>query len=172
MRKIIATAALAGALTLTGAAAASATYPANPATGGVDSGTTTPGGTTNLTGSGMTSGENVVVTIDCTDDNGASSTTSETVVANADGSFSYAAVMNTSGQCSLSAVGASSGAIVTAQVTVAGEVTTQAAPAGADLAETGLGTSTALWGAAGVGALTLGTAAVVMGRRRNATAGS
>jgi hypothetical protein len=200
MKKMLATTALVGALTLTGAAAASA-YPANPARGGVDSGTTNEGGTTNLTGTGMNPGETVEVTLDCAPGAGAAATSVESVVADADGSFSYTTVMNTAGQCSLVAVGAASGATVTAQVTVLGKVTSQTASVGAGqaaaggsndtsssatgqaaaagsadasssatgLADTGLDTPIALWGAAGVGGLVFGAAALVVSRRRNST---
>lgn len=172
MKRILATAALAGTLALTGATAASAfEYPATPAQGGVNTGTTTPGGSVTFTGPGMTPGETVTVTITCIAANGAASTTSGTTVAAADGSFTYTAVMNTAGSCTLTAVGAGSGATVTAQVNVAGQVTTQAVSR-SGLANTGVDSSTALWGAAGIGALTLGTAAVFVARRRSTSATS
>ncbi len=167
MKRILATAALAGAVALSGATAASALeYPAAPARGGVDTGTVSPGGSPTFSGSGMTPGESVTITITCTTSEGAVVTTSAVVVADGQGAFTYTAVMDAPGVCTLTAVGAGSGAAATAQVTVTGHVTNQAAASSRGLANTGIEASTALWGAAGIGALTLGTAALVVSRRR------
>ncbi|MDN4612572.1 hypothetical protein [Arthrobacter burdickii] len=169
MKRIMATVAIAGALTLSGATAAAALdYPAAPARGGVDTGTVSPGGAATFTGSGMTPGESVTITVTC---NGSdySSIESATVVADAQGNFTYRAVLNVPGACTLTAVGTGSGATATAQVSVVDGVaqtpTTGQGPAGG-LASTGLDDSTALWGAAGIGALTLGTAALAASRHR------
>ncbi|MPY11414.1 LPXTG cell wall anchor domain-containing protein [Arthrobacter bussei] len=167
MKRILATAALAGALALSGATAAAALeYPAAPSRGGVDTGTVSPGGSPTFTGSGMTPGESVTITITCTPGQGAATTSSAVVIADGQGAFTYTAVMETPGVCTLTAVGAGSGATATAQVTVTGQVTTQAAVSAQGLANTGLESSTALWGAAGLGVLTVGTIAVVSSRRR------
>ena len=182
MKRILATTALAGALTLTGAAAASAvtadSYPASPARGGVNTGTTTPGGSVDFSGSGFTPGETVGVTVSCTTTQGGTSTSTGSAAADGRGTFTYTAVFNAAGQCSLKAVGAASGATVTAQVTVAGQAaagpvatgTDKKAALGAGLANTGIDTPLALWGAAGVGALTLGAASVTVARRRSTIA--
>lgn len=186
MKRILATIAVAGALTLSGAAAASALeYPAAPAQGGVDTGSVSPGGPATFTGSGMTPGEQVTVTISCSPGgDGAATTTTVVVVADAQGNFAHTAVMNEPGLCTLTAVGAGQGTTVSANVTVHGQVLAQAAPAAqgasstgsasstesaasSGLANTGVDGSTALWGIAGVGALTLGTVAVAASRRRS-----
>lgn len=180
MKRILATVAVAGALTLSGAAATSALeYPAAPAQGGVDTGSVSPGGSATFTGSGMTPGEQVTVTITCSPGgDGAATMTTVVVVADAQGNFAHTAVMNEPGLCTLTAVGAGQGTTVSANVTVNGQVLAQAAPAAQDassagstssagLANTGVDGSTALWGVAGIGALTLGTVAVAASRRRS-----
>jgi LPXTG-motif cell wall-anchored protein len=173
MRKILVTAALTGTLALTGMTAASAVelYPATPATGGVDTGTTPPGGPVTFTGNGMTANEQVTITITCTSAQGAATTTTATVTADARGTFSYTAVMDNPGSCTFTAVGSGSAATAAAQVSVADRATSQSVVAsGQGLASTGVDSSTALWGAAGIGALVLGSAAVVVSRRRSVNA--
>jgi hypothetical protein len=117
----------------------------------------------------MAPGEAVTITITCTAD-GSAPTTSAAVVADDQGNFTYSAVLNAAGGCTLTAVGTGSGATATAQVSVAGGVTQTLAssqgPASTGLASTGLDGSAVLWGAAGIGALTLGTVAVAASRRR------
>ncbi len=186
MKRILVTIAVAGAFTLSGAAGASALdYPAAPAQGGVDTGSVNPGGPVTFTGSGMAPGEQVTVTISCSPGGGAAATTTTVVVvADAQGNFAHTAVMNEPGLCTLTAVGAGQGATVRADVTVNGQVLAQAAPAAqgassagsasstgsassAGLANTGVDASTALWGVAGIGALTLGTVVVAASRRRS-----
>ncbi|OUM40868.1 hypothetical protein B8W73_10805 [Arthrobacter agilis] len=143
----------------------------------MDTGTVSPGGAATFTGSGMTPGESVTITVTC---NGSdySSIESATVVADAQGNFTYRAVLNVPGVCTLKAVGAGSGATATAQVSVSGAARTVAssqgpastgqglANTGQGLANTGLDGSMILWGATGIGALTLGTVAVAASRRR------
>lgn len=181
MKKTVATVTLAGAVLLAGAASASATtaqYPSTPARCGVGAGSIGAGGSVDLTCGGMTPEEQVEVTTACTPAGGGAATTAGGVT-NADGrgAITYTAALGTAGNCLLTAVGSGSGATGSATVIVTGTVAAQGAGSasgaaatttgGTGLANTGADSSSAVWGAAGIGALALGTVVVAVSRRRS-----
>ena len=92
----------------------------------------------------------------------------DTVTADANGSFSWPVTLHEEGVYTLTAVGRESGHTVTARVVVDAPNATTATDS--NLANTGADSAMFLWGAAGLGALGLGAASVVMARRRSAEA--
>ncbi|WP_028280559.1 LPXTG cell wall anchor domain-containing protein [Arthrobacter sp. H5] len=105
----------------------------------------------------------------------------ETTTADANGNFSFPVSLEEEGTYTLTAVGAESGNTVSVQVVVdaslagtpvAGGSGSGSGDAGVQtgggLADTGLDSGMLLWGAAGLGALGLGAASVVVARRKAA----
>jgi LPXTG-motif cell wall-anchored protein len=95
-----------------------------------------------------------------------------TTTADAAGAFSYPFNLDEEGLYTLVATGLQSGHVVTAQVVVepqaAGVVVAEGPvyTVGAALANTGLSSGMLIWGAAGLGALVIGTGSVVVAKRR------
>lgn len=105
-----------------------------------------------------------------------------TTTADADGNFSFPVTLEEEGVYTLTATGVESGNTVTAVVAVdaafagapvagggtgtAGNNGAEAAGSTGGLANTGVDSAMLLWGAAGIGALGLGAASVVVARRR------
>jgi hypothetical protein len=169
MKRALVTIGLAGLLSLHGVTAANAAeYPASPAQGGVDTGTVTPGGSVDFGGSGMTPGDPVAIDTTCTGGDSEPTSAFGSVNADAQGNFTYTAVITGSGTCTLTAQGNGSAAPVTSQVTVIEPTASTADTTSAleGLAATGLGTPLLIWGAVGLGSLGLGTLAVATAGRR------
>jgi LPXTG-motif cell wall-anchored protein len=190
MKKIIAGLALAGSIALMGSTPATAlTYPAPPVSGTVSAATVAPGETFTFSGSGFVPGEAVTVTVTLARapqaasgsfSGGASMAVpakinlplapqSFATTADANGNFAFPVSISEAGTYTLTATGAS-GHTVTSSVTVAGTtVGNGVATSGsaAELADTGTDASLLLWGAAGIGALGLGAAGVIISRRRS-----
>lgn len=186
MKKIFAALALAGSIALVGAAPAiAANYPPLPPAATVSDATVAPGETFIFTAQGFLPGESVTVTITLTT-TGAANTGGTAVsaripifqapitvnaTADAQGKISVPLALNEPGTYSITATGNTSG--VTAGpvfvTVVASLANTGGAPlantGGAPLANTGADPSLLLWGAAGVGALGLGAAGVIIVRR-------
>lgn len=189
MKKTLATLALVGSIALIGSAPAVAgTYPPLPPSAGVDDGTVAPGEEFIFTAQGFLSGETVTITITLTT-TGAANTGGTAVsaripvfqapqtlsaTADAQGKISVALVLNEAGTYSITATGNTSqvtaGPVfvtVVASLANTGRNSGSAplANTGSGLANTGADASLLLWGAAGVGALGLGAAGVIVARR-------
>jgi LPXTG-motif cell wall-anchored protein len=190
MKKSLAAIALAGSITLIGAVPAMATYPAPTTSGTVSDGTVAPGETFTFSGSGFLAGEAISITVTLTRapqasggafSGGASMAVPAKInlplapqtfatTADANGNFAFPVSISEAGTYTLTATGLTSGNTVTASVTVDGAtVGTGVITSGsaAELADTGTDASLLLWGAAGIGALGLGAAGVIVSRRRN-----
>jgi LPXTG-motif cell wall-anchored protein len=190
MKKSLAAIALAGSITLIGAVPAMATYPAPTTSGTVSDGTVAPGETFTFSGSGFLAGEAISITVTLTRApqasggafaGGASMAVPAKInlplapqtfatTADANGNFAFPVSISEAGTYALTATGLTSGNTVTASITVAGAtVGTGVITSGsaAELADTGTDASLLLWGAAGIGALGLGAAGVIVSRRRN-----
>jgi len=190
MKKSLAAIALAGSITLIGAVPAMATYPAPTTSGTVSDGTVAPGETFTFSGSGFLAGEAISITVTLTRApqasggafaGGASMAVPAKInlplapqtfatTADANGNFAFPVSISEAGTYTLTATGLTSGNTVTASITVAGAtVGTGVISSGsaAELADTGTDASLLLWGAAGIGALGLGAAGVIVSRRRN-----
>jgi LPXTG-motif cell wall-anchored protein len=190
MKKSLAAIALAGSITLIGAVPAMATYPAPTTSGTVSDGTVAPGETFTFSGSGFLAGEAISITVTLTRApqasggafaGGASMAVPAKInlplapqtfatTADANGNFAFPVSISEAGTYTLTATGLTSGNTVTASITVAGAtVGTGVITSGsaAELADTGTDASLLLWGAAGIGALGLGAAGVIVSRRRN-----
>lgn len=172
MKRALITAGLTGVITIHGLTTAYAVdYPAAPAQGGVDTGSITPGGSVDFEGSGMTPNEQIAVNTTCTADDGAATTASAPISADAAGSFAYTTTIDTAGQCTLTAQGSATTLPVTAQVTVqdpaaAGIPVPGDAEASSVLAATGVHAPLLVWAGVGLGALGVGTLAVATAGRR------
>lgn len=186
MKKMFAALALAGSIALVGTAPAiAATYPPLPPAATVDDATVAPGETFIFTAQGFLPGETVTITITLTT-TGAANTggtavsaripifqapTTVSATADAQGKISVPLALNEPGTYSITATGNTSGVTVgPVFVTVVGSLAnTGGAPlantGGAPLANTGADAGLLLWGAAGVGALGLGAAGVILVRR-------
>jgi LPXTG-motif cell wall-anchored protein len=190
MKKSLAAIALAGSITLIGAVPAMATYPAPTTSGTVSDGTVAPGETFTFSGSGFLAGEAISITVTLTRApqasggafaGGASMAVPAKInlplapqtfatTADANGNFAFPVSISEAGTYTLTATGLTSGNTVTASVTVDGAtVGTGVITSGsaAELADTGTDASLLLWGAAGIGALGLGAAGVIVSRRRS-----
>jgi LPXTG-motif cell wall-anchored protein len=192
MKKSLATIALAGSIAFVGAVPAMATYPAPTTSGTVSDGTVAPGETFTFSGSGFLAGETVTVTVTLTRapqaagsafSGGASMAVPAKInlplapqtfatTADANGNFAFPVSISEAGTYSISGVGNTSGRTVTASVTVTGAAVgasggVSTAGSAAELANTGTDASLLLWGAAGIGALGLGAASVIISRRRS-----
>jgi LPXTG-motif cell wall-anchored protein len=191
MKKALAAIALAGSITLIGAAPSiAATYPAPPATAAVSDGTVGPGEQFVFRGHGFLAGEGLSITVTPGNPpaaNGSSvSNGSRTVptkitlplapqtfstTADASGSFAFPLSISEGGTYTITATGLTSGRTATSVVTVAGTglANTGGAPlanTGAGLANTGADASLVLWSLVGAGALAAGATSVVVVRRR------
>lgn len=149
--------------------------------GAVSDGTVAPGETVIFSGTGFLPGETIEISVGF-QAQGSSETVivlTDTVVAAADGTFEFPVTLDEEGVFTLTATGVESGNTATAQVVVDAPTTVVPAAgnivpaAGADngltdnvLANTGIDSAMLLWGAAGLGALGLGAASVVVARRR------
>ena len=198
MKKTASALLLAGALTFTGAGAATAldNYAPSPV-GGVNDSTVAPGEAVVFSGTGFEPGEDILVTVTYTNNAAAvpgagvngviifnQQVNSFTTQANANGEFSVPVTLGEAGTYTLTATGLTSGKTITSAVevdpayagggTAPGTGTTPGAGAGSDasadggLADTGADTGLLLWGAAGVLALGAGVASVAVARRKNA----
>jgi LPXTG-motif cell wall-anchored protein len=191
LKKSFAAIALAGSITLIGAGPAMATYPAPTTSGTVSDGTVAPGETFTFSGSGFLAGEAISVTVTLTRapqasggafSGGASMAVPAKInlplapqtfatTADANGNFAFPVSISEAGTYALTATGLTSGNTVTSSVTVAGATVVNGgvstSGSAAELADTGSDASLLLWGAAGIGALGLGAAGVIISRRRN-----
>jgi LPXTG-motif cell wall-anchored protein len=192
LKKSFAAIALAGSIAVIGAGPAMAAYPAPTTSGTVSDGTVAPGETFTFSGSGFLAGETVTVTVTLTRapqaagsafSGGASMAVPAkinlplapqtfTTTADANGNFAFPVSISEAGTYSISGVGNTSGQTVTASVTVTGAAVgtnggVSTSGSAAELADTGTDASLLLWGAAGVGALGLGAAGVIISRRRS-----
>jgi LPXTG-motif cell wall-anchored protein len=186
MKKTFAVIALAGSIALIGAAPSMAgNYPPLPPQAAVSDGTVGPGEDFVFSGQGFLAGEPLTITVTPGANPAATGASiaggSQTVsgkitlpmatqtfstVADAQGKFAFTMEITKPGMYSLRATGNTSGVTV-------GPVTVQVLPeaainnlASAELADTGTDASLLLWGAAGIGALGLGAAGVMVARRR------
>jgi LPXTG-motif cell wall-anchored protein len=194
LKKSFAAIALAGSITLIGAgpAMANTPYPAPTTSGTVSDGTVAPGETFTFSGSGFLAGEAISVTVTLTRapqasggafSGGASMAVPAKInlplapqtfatTADANGNFAFPVSISEAGTYALTATGLTSGKTVNASVTVAGATVAtnggvSTSGSAAELADTGSDASLLLWGAAGIGALGLGAAGVIISRRRN-----
>jgi LPXTG-motif cell wall-anchored protein len=193
LKKSFAAIALAGSITLIGAgpAMANTPYPAPTTSGTVSDGTVAPGETFTFSGSGFLAGEAISVTVTLTRapqasggafSGGASMAVPAKInlplapqtfatTADANGNFAFPVSISEAGTYALTATGLTSGNTVTSSVTVAGATVVNGgvstSGSAAELADTGSDASLLLWGAAGIGALGLGAAGVIISRRRN-----
>lgn len=190
MKKSLAALALAGSIALVGTTPAmAATYPPLPPQAAVSDGVVGPGETFVFRGQGFRAGERLIIRVTPGQPPAASGanisggrsvaarisvvTEAQTLetTADAQGAFSLPIAINEPGTYSLTAEGTQSGVVVgPVTVTVAASLAnTGGAPlantGGAPLANTGADASLLLWGAAGVGALGLGAAGVIIARR-------
>lgn len=198
MKKTLATLALAGSIALIGSAPAmAATYPPLPPQAAVSDGVVGPGETFVFRGQGFLAGERLIIRVtpgQAPASNGANIAGSRavaarinvvaeaqtlTTTADAQGAFALPIAINEAGTYSLTATGETSGVTIgPVTVTVAASLAnTGGNAAGAPLANTGSGlantgadASLLLWGAAGVGALGLGAAGVILVRRNKSEA--
>lgn len=186
MKKTFAVIALAGSIALIGAApSVAANYPPLPPQAAVSDGTVGPGEDFVFSGQGFLAGEPLTITVTPGANPAATGasiaggsqtvsgkitlpmeTQSFSTVADAQGKFAFTMEINKPGMYSLRATGN------TSNITV-GPVTVQVLPeaainnmASTELANTGTDASLLLWGAAGIGALGLGAAGVIVTRRR------
>ena len=188
MKKSLATVALAGAIALVGAVpAVAANYPAPPPNAAVSDGVVGPGETFVFSGRGFLAGETIVINVTPgarPASTGASiaggpsrsvpakiamAAQTFTTTADSNGTFAFPLSISEPGVYTLTATGQTSGVVVSATVTVAGEAAGAADLAnsgGQPLANTGADASLLLWGAAGVAALGLGAGGVIVSRRR------
>lgn len=187
MKKTFATLTIALLVAATGSASAmAANYPPLPPQATVSVGTVAAGDSFTFSGQGLLAGESITiqVTLEASpaalggNFAGSRSTPSrisiqsenQTLKAMADmqGAFSVPVVIKEAGSYSLTATGDTSGVTVgPVLVTVAASpVDTSKEPGKTPLANTGADVSMLLWGAAGVGALGLGAAGVILARRR------
>lgn len=191
MKKSLATIALVGSITLTGAVpAVAANYPAPPPQAAVSDGVVGPGETFVFSGRGFLAGETIVIRV--TPGARPASTGASiaggpsrsvpgkiamaveqtfTTTADSNGTFAFPMSISEPGVYTLTATGQTSGVVVSATVTVVGEADVAADLAntgGQPLANTGADASLLLWGAAGIAALGLGAGGVIISRRRNA----
>lgn len=192
MKKILAILAIASSIALTGAAPALA-YPASELDAGVDDSAVAPGEPFTFSGSGMTANEPVDVAVTETDSAAPAAGTQSvgskiniflapqtfSTKANPLGEFSIQLSIAESGRYAITGTGRISGTTVGpvfvdvdpsfAEGGAAVPVNNTAA--GAPLANTGADASLLLWGAAGVGAMGLGAAGVIVShRKKNAVA--
>ena len=191
MKKTASALALAGALTLAGATAATANeYPAPPesVTGTVCAAVAAPGGLVDFSGGGATPGEIIDISVDFSNNpNTVSGTgvngliilnqrvTALTATAAADGTFIADIRLGEAGTYTLTGVGRDSGRNYTATVTAvpgAGPTPCEMNPAadsgpaaGPGLANTGADSNVLLWGAAGALALGAGVVSIAVVRR-------
>lgn len=188
MKKILAALALAGSIALIGSAPAmAATYPPLPPQAAVSDGVVGPGETFIFRGQGFLRGESLTIRVTPGNPPAASGaniaggrsvaarisvvTEAQTLKATADanGAFAVPVAINEPGTYLLTATGDTSGITVgPVTVTVVAPLANTGALAntgGAPLANTGADASLLLWGAAGVGALGLGAAGVIIVRR-------
>ncbi|MEA3550219.1 LPXTG cell wall anchor domain-containing protein [Pseudarthrobacter sp. C1] len=189
MKKILAALALAGSIALIGSAPAmAATYPPLPPQAAVSDGVVGPGETFIFRGQGFLRGESLTIRVTPGNPPAASGaniaggrsvaarisvvTEAQTLKATADanGAFAVPVAINEPGTYLLTATGDTSGITVgPVNVTVVASLAnTGGAPlanTGSGLANTGADASLLLWGAAGVGALGLGAAGVIIVRR-------
>lgn len=195
MKKTLAAFALAGSIALIGSAPAmAATYPPLPPQAAVSDGVVGPGETFIFRGQGFLAGESLTIRVTPGNPPAASGanvagsravaarisvvTEAQTLKATADanGAFAVPVAINEPGTYILTATGDTSGITVgPVTVTVAASLAnTGGAPlantGGTPLANTGTDASLLLWGAAGVGALGLGAAGVIVARRNKNTA--
>ncbi|UKA74599.1 peptidase [Arthrobacter sp. FW306-07-I] len=198
MKKILSALALAGSIALLGSAPAmAATYPPLPPQAAVSDGVVGPGETFVFRGQGFLAGERLIIRVtpgQAPASNGANIAGSRavaarinvvaeaqtlTTTADAQGAFALPIAINEAGTYSLTATGETSGVTVgPVTVTVAASLAnTGGNAAGAPLANTGSGlantgadASLLLCGAAGVGALGLGAAGVILVRRNKSEA--
>ncbi|CAN7240571.1 LPXTG cell wall anchor domain-containing protein [Pseudarthrobacter oxydans] len=190
MKKTLAALALAGSIALVGTAPAmAANYPPLPPNAAVSDGVVGPGETFVFRGQGFLAGETLTIRVTPGNPPAASGaniagsravaarisvvTEAQTLKATADanGAFEVPVAINEPGTYLLTATGDTSGITVgPVTVTVAASLAnTGGAPlantGGTPLANTGTDASLLLWGAAGVGALGLGAAGVIVARR-------
>ncbi|MFB0836794.1 LPXTG cell wall anchor domain-containing protein [Arthrobacter sp. E44] len=193
MKKTFAALALAGSIALIGSAPAlAATYPPLPPQAAVSDSYVGPGETFVFRGQGFLAGETLTIRVtpgQAPASNGANIAGSRavaarigvvaeaqtlTTTADAQGAFALPIAINEAGTYTLTATGNTSGITVgPVTVTVAASLAdtggnTAGAPlanTGSGLANTGADASLLLWGAAGVGALGLGAAGVILVRR-------
>ncbi|WP_457946055.1 LPXTG cell wall anchor domain-containing protein [Pseudarthrobacter sp. alpha12b] len=193
MKKTLATLALAGSIALIGSAPAmAATYPPLPPQAAVSDGVVGPGETFVFRGQGFLAGETLTIRVtpgQAPASNGANIAGSRavaarisvvteaqtlTTTADAQGAFALPIAINEAGTYTLTATGNTSGITLgPVTVTVAASLAnTGGAPLAntGGLASTGADTSLLLWGAAGVGALGLGAAGVILVRRNKSEA--
>jgi LPXTG-motif cell wall-anchored protein len=182
MKRIASALILAGSLTFMGAGASIALTPPSPypaedaaATGTVNDPVVVAGQPIVFSGSGFTPGE--IIDIDVFGE-GSRQVLDTTTRADAQGNFAITITLYDEGVYTLAATGRESGEQAAAVVTVVGKdaaavvtVGDDAAPVASDgtpgLANTGVDGSMILMGAAGLGALGLGAASVVVARRRS-----
>jgi LPXTG-motif cell wall-anchored protein len=186
---------LAGSLAFFGAGAAYATttpspYPAEDAaaTGTVSDPVVAPGEPFVFSGSGFTPGETIDIDVvrEASEPTAAAASSGgrlaaarggaiilaqqvldTTTTADAEGDFAVTITLHEEGVYTLTATGRESGEQATAVVTAVGEEAAPVAGGGEVLADTGVDGSMILLGAAGLGALGLGAASVVVARRRS-----
>lgn len=194
MKKTLAALALAGSIALVGAAPSmAATYPALPPQAAVSDGVVGPGEDFIFSGQGFLAGETLTITVTpgaAPASDGASiaggaavagkitlylAPSTLTTTADAQGKFSLPILISEPGNYSITATGNTSGVTVgPVNVTVVASLAnTGGAPlanTGSGLANTGADASLLLWGAAGVGALGLGAAGVILVRRNKSEA--
>lgn len=195
MKKSLAALALAGSIALIGSAPAmAATYPPLPPQAAVSDGVVGPGEDFIFSGQGFLAGETLTIQVtpgDAPASDGASIAGGAAVAArisvvveaqtlkttaDAQGRFSLPISISEPGNYSLTATGDTSGVVVgpVAVTVVASLANTGGAPlantGGTPLANTGADASLLLWGAAGVGALGLGAAGVILVRRNKSEA--
>jgi LPXTG-motif cell wall-anchored protein len=182
MKKTLAALALAGSIALIGSAPSmAATYPPLPPQAAVSDGVVGPGETFIFRGQGFLAGESLTIRVTPGNPPAASGasiagsravparisvvTEAQTLKATADakGAFAVPVAINEPGTYLLTATGDTSGVTV-GPVTVT-VVASSTGTTGAPLANTGADASLLLWGAAGVGALGLGAAGVILVRR-------
>lgn len=191
MKKSLAALAIAGSIALIGAAPAMATtYPPLPPNAAVSDGVVGPGETFIFRGQGFLAGETLTIRVTPGNPPAASGaniagsravaarisvvTEAQTLKATADanGAVEVPVAINEPGTYLVTATGDTSGITVgPVTVTVAASLAnTGGAPlantGGTPLANTGADASLLLWGAAGVGALGLGAAGVIVARRK------
>lgn len=196
MKKTLAALALAGSIALIGSAPSmAATYPPLPPQAAVSDGLVGPGETFIFRGQGLRAGESLTIRVTPGSPPAASGASiagsravparinvvmeAQTLTATADaqGAFAVPIAINEPGTYFLTATGDTSGITVgPVMVTVVASTDTAGAPlansGGTPLANTGADASLLLWGAAGVGALGLGAAGVILVRRNKNAAGA
>lgn len=182
MKKILATLALVGSMALLGSAPAMATtYPPLPPSASVSDATVVPGEEFIFYAQGFQPGETVTITITLTATGtanaGGTAVSAKipvfqapqtlTATADAQGKIAVPLTFNETGTYAITATGNTSGVVVgPVYVTVVAPLANTGTNAGgAPLANTGADASLLLWGAAGVGALGLGAAGVILARR-------